>query len=151
LSEISKDSGEISATGISSLSKRAARLTRRCPSRRNRFRSGAPGSGALRLIKPDIVFTHPYEGGHPDHDFTAFAVHAACRLTKSTKSVIAEFASYNAGPMGDQSWSTDFLSYPDCPERIFKLTGITEAVSNHVYENLLEGNHAIHYSGRLSL
>jgi LmbE family N-acetylglucosaminyl deacetylase len=26
------------------------------------------------------VITHAYEGGHPDHDATAFAVHAACRL-----------------------------------------------------------------------
>jgi LmbE family N-acetylglucosaminyl deacetylase len=26
------------------------------------------------------VMTHPYEGGHPDHDATAFAVHAACRM-----------------------------------------------------------------------
>jgi LmbE family N-acetylglucosaminyl deacetylase len=30
----------------------------------------------------DIVLTHPYEGGHPDHDATAFATHAALRLMK---------------------------------------------------------------------
>lgn len=30
----------------------------------------------------DIVVTHPYEGGHPDHDATAFATHAAVRLMK---------------------------------------------------------------------
>ena len=30
----------------------------------------------------DIVVTHPYEGGHPDHDATAFATHAALRLLK---------------------------------------------------------------------
>jgi LmbE family N-acetylglucosaminyl deacetylase len=28
----------------------------------------------------DIIVTHPYEGGHPDHDATAFATHAALRL-----------------------------------------------------------------------
>ncbi len=28
---------------------------------------------------PDLVFTQVYEGGHPDHDATAFAVHAALR------------------------------------------------------------------------
>src|SRR5205085_8052842 len=27
-----------------------------------------------------VVITHPYEGGHPDHDSTALAVHAACGL-----------------------------------------------------------------------
>jgi N-acetylglucosamine malate deacetylase 2 len=30
----------------------------------------------------DIVVTHPYEGGHPDHDATAFATHAALQLMK---------------------------------------------------------------------
>jgi LmbE family N-acetylglucosaminyl deacetylase len=28
-------------------------------------------------LRPEVVVTHPYEGGHPDHDATAFAVHAA--------------------------------------------------------------------------
>ncbi|MCU1275428.1 MAG: hypothetical protein JWO48_2859 [Bryobacterales bacterium] len=28
-------------------------------------------------LRPEVVLTHPYEGGHPDHDATAFAVHAA--------------------------------------------------------------------------
>lgn len=28
------------------------------------------------LPEPAMVITHPYEGGHPDHDATAFAVHA---------------------------------------------------------------------------
>jgi LmbE family N-acetylglucosaminyl deacetylase len=32
------------------------------------------------LADTEIVLTHPYEGGHPDHDATAFAVHAACAL-----------------------------------------------------------------------
>ncbi|MGQ0815330.1 MAG: PIG-L deacetylase family protein [Gemmatimonadota bacterium] len=31
---------------------------------------------------PDIVITHPYEGGHTDHDATAFAVHLACGLLR---------------------------------------------------------------------
>ncbi len=30
--------------------------------------------------RAEVVVTHPYEGGHPDHDATAFAVHAACAL-----------------------------------------------------------------------
>lgn len=34
----------------------------------------------LRHSGADIVVTHPYEGGHPDHDATAFATHAALRL-----------------------------------------------------------------------
>lgn len=31
----------------------------------------------LQRVQPDYVITHPYEGGHPDHDATAFAVHTA--------------------------------------------------------------------------
>lgn len=29
--------------------------------------------------RPEVIFTHPYEGGHPDHDACAFAVHHANR------------------------------------------------------------------------
>lgn len=36
----------------------------------------------LQQCAADIVVTHPYEGGHPDHDATAFATHAALRLLK---------------------------------------------------------------------
>jgi LmbE family N-acetylglucosaminyl deacetylase len=36
----------------------------------------------LKQTEPDIVLTHPYEGGHPDHDATAFATHAALHLLR---------------------------------------------------------------------
>jgi LmbE family N-acetylglucosaminyl deacetylase len=36
----------------------------------------------LQQSHAGIVVTHPYEGGHPDHDATAFATHAALRLMK---------------------------------------------------------------------
>jgi LmbE family N-acetylglucosaminyl deacetylase len=36
----------------------------------------------MRLGKFRYVVTHPYEGGHPDHDATALAVHAACFLLR---------------------------------------------------------------------
>lgn len=34
----------------------------------------------LELVGASAVFTHAYEGGHPDHDAAAFAVDSACRL-----------------------------------------------------------------------
>jgi LmbE family N-acetylglucosaminyl deacetylase len=37
-------------------------------------------AGLLRSERPAAIFTHAYEGGHPDHDAAAFAVHAACQL-----------------------------------------------------------------------
>lgn len=49
----------------------------------------------FRDLRPGAVLTHPYEGGHPDHDATAFAVHAACALS-SIPPKIYEFTSYHA-------------------------------------------------------
>ncbi len=48
---------------------------------------------------PAIVFTHAYEGGHPDHDASAAAVHAAVGLLKAPCK-IAEFTGYHAGANG---------------------------------------------------
>src|SRR5579885_729308 len=49
----------------------------------------------LRTIVPQAVLSHAYEGGHPDHDATAFAIHAACRLLPSPPRIY-EFTSYHA-------------------------------------------------------
>jgi len=54
-------------------------------------------------LLPDIVLTHPYEGGHPDHDSTAFAVHAAgalLQISGAKAPAIAEMASYHRGENG---------------------------------------------------
>jgi LmbE family N-acetylglucosaminyl deacetylase len=53
----------------------------------------------LDALRPSVVFTHAYEGGHPDHDATAAAVHAALRIRK-TPCALAEFAGYHAGAAG---------------------------------------------------
>jgi LmbE family N-acetylglucosaminyl deacetylase len=50
-------------------------------------------------FRPSVVFTHAYEGGHPDHDATAAAVHAAMRTMKAP-CTLAEFAGYHAGAAG---------------------------------------------------
>src|SRR4051812_15598748 len=45
---------------------------------------------------PDVILTVPYEGGHPDHDSTAFAVHLACEhLDKWQRPAIVEMLSYH--------------------------------------------------------
>lgn len=62
----------------------------------------------------DYVITHPYEGGHPDHDATAFCVHAACRLIAQgggTPPAIVE-ARFYAAPQGRYVFS-EFLAHPD--------------------------------------
>lgn len=53
--------------------------------------------------RPEVVFTHPYEGGHPDHDACAFAVHRAAALLAArgaASPAILEGAFYHAGPSG---------------------------------------------------
>jgi len=52
---------------------------------------------------PEIIFTHPYEGGHPDHDACAFAVHHAVELNRARgggRPLILESPFYHAGPSG---------------------------------------------------
>jgi LmbE family N-acetylglucosaminyl deacetylase len=49
----------------------------------------------LKQLRPTAILTHAYEGGHPDHDATAFAVHAACARVQAPP-VVFEFASYHA-------------------------------------------------------
>ena len=49
-----------------------------------------------------VVLTHAYEGGHPDHDAAAFAAHAACRLmsARGHPPGLVEMPFYHAGPGG---------------------------------------------------
>ena len=53
----------------------------------------------LDRIQPNVVVTHPYEGGHTDHDATAFAVHLACGVLRREgvkPPAVFEMSSYNA-------------------------------------------------------
>ncbi len=57
--------------------------------------------------RPEVIFTHPYEGGHPDHDACAFAVHHAVTLSVAREDlppVIIEGAFYNAAAPGPGSF-----------------------------------------------
>jgi LmbE family N-acetylglucosaminyl deacetylase len=52
----------------------------------------------IAAIEPEVVFAPPYEGGHPDHDATALAVHAALQLLLRQKRPVPpalEYASYH--------------------------------------------------------
>ncbi len=56
----------------------------------------------------EVVLTHAYEGGHPDHDATALAVHVAARRLGIA---VVEFPAYHAGPDGGMAVQR-FLSGP---------------------------------------
>lgn len=77
-------------------------------------------AGLLAEIRPSVVLTHPYEGGHPDHDATAFAVHTACELlakravANGAPPAIIEMASYHN--RGGVMVTGDFLPDQFCGE-----------------------------------
>lgn len=61
----------------------------------------------LQKHQPEVVFTHPYEGGHPDHDACAFAVNHAVALLHGRRAqgpsitpLIIEAPFYHADPTG---------------------------------------------------
>lgn len=62
-------------------------------------------------LRPAVVLTHPYEGGHPDHDATAFGVHAACATMQHPPQIV-EFACYH----GLHGWMETGNFLPGGPE-----------------------------------
>jgi len=83
--------------------------------------------------RPEIVLTHAYEGGHPDHDAVAFAVHAAVATLApddGAPPVVIEFASYHA--KGDAWVFCEFLPSPDAIERTIPLTPETSALKQRL-------------------
>jgi N-acetylglucosamine malate deacetylase 2 len=88
----------------------------------------------FRELRPKNVFTHPYEGGHPDHDATAFAAHTACRLLEVQEidpPTVFEFTSYHASegqrvcgaflPLAQEKRNRGAITFNLTPEeRLFK-------------------------------
>lgn len=60
-------------------------------------------------LRPAMVLTHPYEGGHPDHDAVAFAVQSAGALVARPPAVV-EMAFYHW--RGKKEEAGDFLPGP---------------------------------------
>ncbi len=50
---------------------------------------------AITQHRPDFVFTHAYEGGHPDHDSVAFAAHAGIALVEGPPPKLVEMPLYH--------------------------------------------------------
>lgn len=64
----------------------------------------------LDELHPRMLVTHPYEGGHPDHDGTAFIAHAAVALVRRAGGVVPatlEMTSYHAH--GGRFTTSEFL------------------------------------------
>jgi LmbE family N-acetylglucosaminyl deacetylase len=54
-------------------------------------------SELLRRVEVDVLVTHPYEGGHPDHDTAALVAHLAIHtLCRGRAPLLVEMTSYHA-------------------------------------------------------
>jgi N-acetylglucosamine malate deacetylase 2 len=84
----------------------------------------------------EVVLTHAYEGGHPDHDATAFAANAAARIVRARaperRSLIVEMPFYRAGPKGLINQS--FLPDAQAPELTLWLDRDERALKRRLYE-----------------
>jgi len=102
-------------------------------------------SGLTRLIlrqlwnlQPDAVLTHPYEGGHPDHDACAFAVQEACGIMERAHlnpPARIEMAGYHArsGEPGTGMAAGVFLPAPGCYEAAILLDPERRALKRHMF------------------
>ncbi len=74
----------------------------------------------------EIVFTHAYEGGHPDHDATAFAVHAACLRLGVRAPAVLEMPYYHRAPDGLRAGAfvaEDHTDQPSAPALLHTIEG----------------------------
>lgn len=108
-----------------------------CPDQRalNRIASHARRLASLfDRHRPRHVFTHAYEGGHPDHDAVAASVHCATLLLRRRgldPPVILEFACYHASPYGLEC--ERFLHHPVTPVRDRELTTEQQAMKQKLF------------------
>jgi N-acetylglucosamine malate deacetylase 2 len=89
----------------------------------------------LARFRTRYVFTHPYEGGHPDHDAVAAAVHSAVWLLQKRgrrAPRILEFASYHNSPSGMETEC--FLPSPDTAVQERTLTEAERAAKQRVFD-----------------
>lgn len=73
----------------------------------------------LRALQPAILYTHPFEGGHPDHDATSLAVQQAIALLQAEGHAVPErreFTGYHA--RNGEFYSGAFLEETDAVEEV---------------------------------
>lgn len=92
-------------------------------------------------LKPDVVLTHPYEGGHSDHDSTAFAVHLACGILRREglfAPVIMELTSYHNYKGKRRLFS--FLPFPGAREKTVELDEETKEIKRQMFDAFTSQN-----------
>lgn len=67
----------------------------------------------IRIHQPQVIFTHPFEGGHPDHDACAFAVQHAIELLRfrhEPDPMVIESPFYHAAKFGQGMETGTFVT-----------------------------------------
>lgn len=94
---------------------------------------------AINGIGPDIILTHPYEGGHPDHDAVAFGVQRAVRQLAWSVPVW-EFTSYHRE--GGVTVHGKFLPNGDAPLRL-ELTEAQRDLKRRMLERFVSQHNVV--------
>jgi LmbE family N-acetylglucosaminyl deacetylase len=95
-------------------------------------------------VRPDIVLTHPYEGGHSDHDATAFAVHLACGVLRRDNvptPLVLELTSYHNYSGIRRVFS--FLPFLGAEERTIQLTEAEKGLKKRMYQEFASQRHVL--------
>lgn len=86
-------------------------------------------TATIREMRPIVVVTHAYEGGHPDHDAVAFAVQKARRILREAGEAapaVAEMTGYHAGEDGVETGS--FLPHEEVQPVVVPLSAAARAL-----------------------
>jgi len=85
-------------------------------------------------ISPAVVVTHPYEGGHPDHDAAALVAALGLRALRQSRvrPVLMEMTSYHAGQGGLRTG--EFLRGHSEREQVIKLTSSEVEQKRRMFE-----------------
>ena len=97
-------------------------------------------------VRPDIVLTHPYEGGHSDHDATTFAVHLACGILRRDKvptPLVLELTSYHNYSGTRRVFS--FLPFLGTEERTIELTEVEKGLKKRMYQEFSSQRHVLEH------
>jgi LmbE family N-acetylglucosaminyl deacetylase len=95
-------------------------------------------------VRPEIVLTHPYEGGHSDHDATAFAVQLACGVLRRDKvptPIVLELTSYHN--VSGTRRVFHFLPFIGSEQRTIHLTDSEKTLKKAMYEEFISQSHVL--------
>ncbi len=104
----------------------------------------------IDMIQPVVLLTHPYEGGHTDHDATAFAVHLACGVLRREgirPPAVLELTSYHS--RYGRKVMQEFLPYEraDKAQRLILLDDDEQELKQRMLDCFVSQRHLfVHFS-----